>query len=436
MLEKVEKYIDSHQLLSNGAKVIVGLSGGADSMALLDALVLLGYDCVAAHCNFHLRGDESDADTDFVKKWCKNVDVSLKSIDFDTRQYAKDKKISIEMAARELRYTWFNILLQQHEADAIAVAHHKDDSVETVLLNLFRGTGIRGLTGISPQKGKVVRPLLGVSRDEIERYIAERDIPFRTDSSNEDDIFNRNFIRHQILPRLQTLNPSVSEAISRTSIHLGEVQKIYVAAVEKDIDRVLKNNRIDIQALRNTVSPLSVLFEILSSLGFTSSTIQDVKNSLESLSGKQFFSPTHRLVKDRNYFLMDEIASQDERENSFQINRVSQDITLPIHLNIRIAENDVAINKTSSILYADADKLSFPLILRKWKPGDWFIPFGMTGRKKLSDYFTNRKFSIKDKEDVWVMVSGNDIVWIVGERADNRFRVTEKTKTILIAEKR
>lgn len=435
MLKRVEKFIEKKELLAPNAKVIVGLSGGADSMVLLDILTLLGYRCIAAHCNFHLRGEESNRDAAFVKQWCKNTDIELTSIDFDTKGYATDKKISIEMAARELRYRWFEIIRKQYNAQAIAVAHHKDDSIETVLLNLTRGTGIHGLTGIAPKNGYIVRPLLCLTRLEVENYLEERGIPHVVDSTNNEDIYTRNFLRLNIIPELEKLNPAVKEAISRTSDNIAEAEKVYNSAIENDIHLVFSDNKIDISELIQTASPQSVLFELLSPLGFQSSVIEDIINSLDGISGKVFYSKDYRLIKDREYLLLDKIGQEENQIGEFFVDKVSQEITYPIRLNIKLKENNNSIEKDSSKLYADADKLTFPLVLRKWKQGDWFIPFGMKGRKKLSDYFSDQKFSLKDKEDCWILISGDDIVWIVGERSDDRFRVTEETKNVLYIER-
>ena len=431
MLQKIKSYIAEKRLLENDDVLITGLSGGADSMALLDILTLLGYRCIAAHCNFHLRGEESEEDTRFVKKWCKENDIEFTSIDFDTRQYAADKKISIEMAARELRYAWFEIVRKQFNADAIAVAHHKDDSVETVLMNLIRGTGISGLSGISPQNGKVIRPMLCVTRSEIENYLLERGIPFRTDSTNQEDIYTRNNIRLNVLPVLKKLNPSVGETIFRTAENLAEAEKVYRKAVSTDIQAVLNNDRIDIEALKQTVSPLSVLFEILSPLGFHPAVIDDVKNGLDASPGKQYFSPVYRLIKDRTCFLIDKTDKPESGEPMYVIDAVSQEIFIPVQLDIKFTDVPESIDKRNTLLYADAGKLTFPLKLRKWQSGDWFIPFGMKGKKKLSDFFTNQKLSLKEKEETWLLLSGEDVVWVVGYRSDNRFKITPATERVL-----
>lgn len=434
MIDRVQKFIQSEKLLPHNAKVIVGLSGGMDSMVLLDLLVLLEYRCIAAHCNFHLRGAESDRDADFVRKWCKNTDIPFTSIDFDTTGYAEDRKISIEMAARELRYEWFEILRKQYEADAIAVAHHRDDSVETVLLNLIRGTGIKGLSGISPRNGYVVRPLLTVSRSEIEDYIIERELPYVTDSTNDQDIYLRNYLRLNVIPKLEVVNPSVKESIIRTSKNISEAEKIYSESIREYIDVVFINDKINIPMLKKTASPQSVLFELLSPLGFTSSTIEDIFQSMDSTPGKVFLSDRYRVIKDRSDFILERITSDIISDEHYLIEEESKEITFPVRFNLRKEKTPVKIEKKKNILYADADKLKFPLIMRRWKAGDWFIPFGMNGKKKLSDYFTDRKFSLKDKKEAWVILSGENIVWIVNERSDNRYKITDESKNIFIIE--
>lgn len=436
MVITVRRYIDNEKLLSPWARVVVGLSGGMDSMALLDILTLLGYNCVAAHCNFHLRGDESDRDAAFVKKWCSDSDIQFTSVDFDTAHYAAAKKISIEMAARELRYSWFEKVRKQYGAYAVAVAHHKDDSVETVLLNLIRGSGVRGLTGIASKNKNVVRPMLCVTRAEIEEYITNRGIPYVTDSTNNEDFYLRNYIRINIIPLLKELNPSVCEAINRTSRNISEAEKVYSEYIHKIIKSVCNNNKIDIRQLRQTASPQSVLYEILSPLGFNTTVIENILQSMDSNPGKVFYSEGYRVVKDRNSFLIGSLEDGLARRESYLISDDTEEITDPVCLAFHRKTMPVEIDKSSNYLYADADKLKFPLKLRRWRQGDWFVPFGMKGKKKLSDYFTDRKFSLPDKEDVWVLLSGDDIVWIVGERSDNRFRITERSINAFMVEYR
>lgn len=434
MIEKVRSYIKENRLLKPDDRVIVGLSGGMDSMTLIDVLLSLGYNCMAVHCNFHLRGEESERDAAFVEQWCESAKVGLVSVDFDTYRYAAEHKISIEMAARELRYKWFEDIRKEHHADAIAVAHHRDDLAETVLLNLIRGTGIRGLSGISPKNNFIVRPLLGVSRDEIEAYVDERKLPFIFDSSNSDDAFVRNFLRLNVIPLLEKINPSVKNSIYRTAQHVGEARKIYDFYVENQKKAIFTDNRIDIDKLKTTLSPATMLFEILSPFGFNASVIEDICQCLDSIPGKVFYSNDYRLIKDRKDLILDKISDENFSQREYAIDKVSQEITDPIRLKISILSGNITINKDARFLYADADKLSFPLTLRKWQPGDWFIPFGMKGRKKLSDFFTDRKFSLPDKENAWVLTSDEDIVWVVGERSDDRFKITESTENVLVME--
>lgn len=443
MLEKVRDFIKRENLIPQNSTVIVGLSGGIDSMVLLDILTLLGYNCIAAHCNFHLRNDESDRDEKFVKNWCKTIDTQYTSINFDTKQYAADRKISIEMAARELRYCWFETIRNEYQADYIAVAHHKDDSVETLLLNLIRGTGIKGLTGISPKNGHIVRPLLCLSRNEIESYISERDIPYVTDSTNHEDIYLRNSLRLNVIPLLETLNPSVRETIFRTSRNLTEAEKIYSESIQKSISKVFNDNKIYIDELKRTASQRSVLFELLTPYSFTPSTIEDIYESIDSISGKIFYSDVnsdlgkkgYRLIKDRNIFLLDALTECNNKDKTFLIEEGASEILEPIRLIIRILNSSDEIKYHRNILYLDEEKIKYPLELRRWRAGDWFIPFGMKGRKKLSDYFTDHKFTLKDKDEAWILTSGEDIVWLVGERNDDRFKITDRTKKIVAIEK-
>ena len=432
MLNTVRSYIEKENLLAPNAKIIVGLSGGMDSMALIEILMQLNYTCIAAHCNFHLRGIESDNDEKFVKQWCLSKKIPFITTDFFTVKYAAQKKISIEMAARELRYNWFETIRQQYDADYISVAHHKDDSIETVLLNLIRGTGIKGLTGISPKNGYIIRPLLSISRSDIEKYIIENEIPYVTDSTNEENIYTRNMLRLSIMPILKEINPAIKDALYRTSQNLFEAEKIYRNSINDSIKKVYKNGVIEINKLKKETSPQSILFEILSTLGFTPSTIEDVYESMDKISGKTFYSESHRLIKDREKFLIDDLSENYSESESYLIDNDVNELTMPLNLIIEKVKSPVELQKNSSFLYADLDKLTFPLHLRKWKSGDWFIPFGMKGKKKLSDYFTDQKFSIKDKEDAWLLLSGNEIVWIVGERSDERFKITNATENILI----
>lgn len=432
----VRTYIEKQQLLSGDGPVLVGLSGGADSVALLVLLVQLDYPCVALHCNFHLRGDESVRDEQFAREMARTLDVPFYKIDFDTAAYGAEHHLSIEMAARELRYNWFEEMRLRLGAQAIAVAHHRDDSVETVLMNLVRGTGIRGLGGIRPKNGYVVRPLLAVSRSEILDWLAEQQLSYVTDSTNLSDAYTRNFIRLRVLPLLEELNPSVKAAIARTADHLAETEAIYLHVVEKARRELVKEDlRIPIARLMEYPSPATILYELLKPYGFIRQVADDVFRSLTGESGKMFYSPDYRLLKDREYLLLSPVKKEEEREYTFTVDDIVEEVWRgPVELSFfkSVITTYFCFRKDKHIAYFDYDKLSFPLTLRKWKEGDWFIPFGMKGRKKLSDYFSDHKFSRMDKEQTWLLCSGENILWIVGERSDNRFCIDKTTKSVLV----
>ncbi|MDR1356848.1 MAG: tRNA lysidine(34) synthetase TilS [Tannerellaceae bacterium] len=433
MLSIVSTYIHKYHLLSGEKPVVVGLSGGKDSVALLTILERLGYRCIAAHCNFHLRNEESDRDEDFAKNFANTLGVPFLKTDFDTIRYASEMHISIEMAARELRYRRFEELRLQTDAQAIAVAHHRDDNVETLLINLIRGSGIRGLKGMRPKNGFVVRPLLSVGRDEIEAWITSEQLPYVTDSSNQSDIYVRNFIRLRVLPLLENINPSVKEAIARTSGHLSAAETIYQSVVDKARTTVMKeNNHLSIAELLQMPSPDTILYELLSPFHFTRTVTENIFAALhKESSGEIFYSPTHRLVKDRNTLLLSPL--EETNAISYTIDDEEGVWRGPVNLSFTktIADESFSPSGNKSTAWLDYDKLKFPLTLRKWQHGDWFVPFGMKGHKKLSDYFTDHKYSMVDKEQAWLLCSEDNIVWIVGERIDDRFGVDKTTRYIL-----
>ena len=418
--KKIAQYIDNERLFPIDARIIVALSGGADSVALLRILHTLGYDCEAAHCNFHLRGAESDRDEMFVRELCKTMRIPLHTIDFATEQYAIEKKISIEMAARELRYQWFAEIKEKTKADVIAVAHHQDDSVETVLLNLIRGTGINGLLGIRPKNGDIVRPLLCISRKEITDYLQNAGQEYMTDSTNLQDEYTRNKIRLNLLPLMQEINPLVKEHIIDTSNYLNDVNRIYNKGIEEGKQRVIEKGNIRIVPLLKEPSPEALLFEILYPLGFNAAQTKNILAMLEGQTGKQFMGKDGwRVVKDRELLLIDKKEKQEIPP--FCLIKEEKEYT-----------KDFIIPREKHIACFDTDKLIGEINLRKWQTGDIFIPFGMKGKKKISDYLTDRKFSIIQKENQWVLCCGDKIIWIVGERTDNRFRIDEKTKKVTV----
>ena len=421
---RIQRFIEEKNLFSLNDRVLVALSGGADSVALLRVLYSLGYSCEGAHCNFHLRGEESNRDETFVRNLCKQFAIPLHVIHFETEAYAKEHHLSIEMAARSLRYEWFEKLRKEKNASVIAVAHHRDDSVETFLLNLIRGTGIDGLKGIAHKNGCVVRPLLQESRKSIICYLDAIGQDYVTDSTNLQDEYMRNKIRLNLLPLMEMMNPSIMETIQETGMRLSEVASIY----HRDREEAKKQKvlhlsegfmRISIADVQDDIAPISFLHELLFPLGFNHSQIKDIYRCLSvPQSGKRFYAKEWEVIRDRDALLIQRMASDD---------------VLP-KLLVEEMERTTSfvIPKDKHIACLDADKVSLPLIVRKWKQGDKFVPLGMTGKKKVSDYLTDKKFSLFQKENQYVVCCGEDIVWLVNERPDNRFCVTNQTERILL----
>lgn len=436
MFSRISSYIQEQQLPSPSEKILVAVSGGVDSVILLHILNLLGYSCSVLHCNFHLRNEESDRDERFVEELARKMNLPFFKADFDTKTYAANKGISIEMAARELRYEWFEKVRQEQNAKAIAVAHHADDSIETFLMNIVRGTGIHGLTGIKPWNNYIMRPLLCVFRQEIELYAQKNQLAYITDSSNQEEIYTRNKFRHSIIPLLETINPAIKKTLLSEMAIFRETEILAQQQIEiikkKIVCHSNGNLLIDINLLKEEVAISGILFEILSPLGFSSEDIPSIIRSLDGISGKQFISSTHRLVKDRNFLIIEVTEPQTVSSETFSINKNQSTITHPIKLCFdKLAGENFKIEANKNIAYFDADKLQFPLTIRKWKKGDVFIPFGMKGLKKLSDYFIDNKFSLVEKENTYLLCSGENIIWIVGKRTDNRYRVENHTQSVL-----
>lgn len=416
--DKINRYITEKGLFGLTDKVLVALSGGADSVALLRVLLQLGYRCEAAHCNFHLRGAESDRDEAFVACLCETLRVPLHKADFQTKEYAAERGISIEMAARELRYAWFESLLPVCGARVIAVAHHRDDSVETFLLNLVRGTGIKGLKGIAAVNGRVVRPMLGVSRADILDYLEALQQDYVTDSTNLVDEYMRNKIRLNVLPLLRELNPSVDDTLAETAMRLSDTSAVYQQAMHEAVQRVRKENCISIAGLLAEVAPQALLYELLYPLGFNSAQVGEVFRSLKAESGRRFLSKEWELLKDRDFLLLRPVGGEYPAPE----------------LLVQEADKDsVEIEKDNRIAFLDADTVMQPLVLRKWQSGDAFVPFGMKGKKSVRNYLKDRKKTLFEKENQYVVfnVSG-EVVWLVNERIDDRFKVTGKTQRVLV----
>ena len=435
MLLKVKNFIKKHRLLNDNDKIIVALSGGPDSVALLHLLLKLDYKCIAAHCNFHLRMEESDRDALFVRKLTDEIGVKLEYIDFDTINYAKNNNISIEMAARELRYTWFQKLAEIHNANVIATGHHADDNIETLLINLVRGTSIKGLSGIPVKNGIIVRPMLSCSREEIYEYLNENNLTYIIDSTNNESDYVRNKIRNKVLPLLEEINPSVKMTLNSNIERFNEIRSVYEQSMEEKIRKVVHKTetdiKIDLKKLLESKSENLILFEVLYPLGFHPSVIEQIISSVNAESGKTFYSDSHRLLKDRNYLIINANTNIDKR--NYFISQEVISINEPFLMKIDRFErrNELNLITDKNTLLIDAELLKFPLTIRRWQTGDYFYPFGTKGRKKVSDFFIDNKFTLFDKENTWLLISEEKIIWIVGNRADNRFKITENTKEII-----
>lgn len=432
MWSKIDAYIKKYKLLNTNNLYLVALSGGADSVALLLLLKEHGFNVHAAHCNFHLRGVESDRDEAFCVELCQRLGVELHRAHFNTHEYAELHKVSIEMAARELRYRWFEQLRQDIGAAGICVAHHRDDSVETVLLNLVRGTGLRGLTGIQPRIGYILRPLLCVSRVEIEAFLTEKGQKYVTDSTNLEADVLRNKVRLQVLPLLRELNPAVSENIQRTAENLVEAQEVLDAVVGKYKD----SNILELSELEKYGSSEYIIFGWLKSYGFNGNQVRQI---LDAGSGGIVSSAMgYDVLKDRSRLIVEKTENYPQGVRNVT-SRPSKRIVVPEEGTYILDENSkfrvrkcaVYVSKSPYIATLDADKVAFPLTVRRVEEGDWMVPYGMTGRKLLSDLMTDLKMNVFEKRRQLVVVDAQGvIVWAVGLRTDQRAAVRESTVSV------
>lgn len=437
MLEKIARFIEQNQLLDKEKKYIVALSGGADSVCLLLILKKLGYNVDAAHCNFNLREEESLRDEQFCIDLCKRQQIKIHLVHFDTNAYSLLHGISIEMAARNLRYSYFENLIRDICADGVCVAHHQNDCAETVILNLIRGTGINGLAGIRPKRDNVIRPLLCVSREEIENFLKKEGQEYVTDSSNLTDFFVRNNIRLNIIPAMEKINPSAVQNIVRTAVRVNEANKVFAHSIEKSSSKVSKFIDdllyIDINLLKAEVSPEYTLFNILKKYGFNPDQIGNISAGIDSQTGKRFLSGTHQLTFDRGKIIISKIEDHSLNLNIPETgNYIVNDKCLIKVMKLHV-DDKFCISKERKSVTLDAERVRFPLLLRNVNNGDRFFPFGMKGSKLIGDYMTDKHFSIIDKERQLVIEDADgNIIWLVGERTDNRFRITSDTKEALV----
>lgn len=429
MLQQLQQHIKNNLPFLAGKKLLLAVSGGIDSMVLVDLFSKLDFEIGIAHCNFQLRGEESNEDEYFVNTQSKKYRIKYFINSFETNIYAEVHKLSIQQAARELRYNWFNELLASEGYDYLLTAHHLDDSLETVLINFTRGTGIEGLTGIPEVNGKIVRPLLIFSREKIENYAKENNIEWREDSSNASDKYFRNKIRHHIIPVLKELNPELLNSFENTIKNLQKTQSLAKDATENLWQQIIKidgdNILLDINKLLEFPNYKAYLFEWLKPYGFLDwNAISDLTNSQ---SGKQVLSSNFRLIKDREYLILTKNEAPEFEE--FTIEENQKDIDFPIKLTF--SNQNFIATPSNFTIFVDKVKLKFPLRLRKWQEGDYFYPSGMQGKKKVSKYFKDEKFSLLDKENTWLLCSNNEVIWIINHRANQRFLANNNTQQIL-----
>ncbi len=427
MLQKFQNHIQQNFSFLQDKKLLLATSGGMDSMVLVHLFQKLQLNFALAHCNFQLRGIESDGDENFVKEYSEKNNITCFITKFDTENYSEENKLSTQVAARNLRYNWFNEILEQEKFDYIVTAHHADDVVETFMINLSRGTGLDGLTGIPSQNGNIIRPMLPFSRKEIENYISENNLKWREDSSNASDKYLRNKIRHHVVPVFKEINESFLQSFQNTLEHLNQEQSLINDAVQMVYEKVvLEENhqlKIDISTLLQYKNYKAYLYQWLYKYGF--SAWNDVYNLVESQSGKQIFSENYILLKDRGFLILSKKEVIDFKQ--FTIDKMTEKTNFPLKLTF-CNQSDILI-QLKNVIFVDESKLQFPLTVRKWKEGDYFYPFGMQGKKKVSKYFKDEKFTFFQKQETWILESNNQIVWIIGHRADERFKIEETTQT-------
>ena len=405
-------------------KLILALSGGIDSMVLADMLLQAKAEFVLAHCNFHLRGEESDGDEQFVRDYAERKGLTIYVKQFDTLNYAEEHKLSIEMAARELRYAWFEELRQQLQYDYIAVAHHADDQLETFFINLLRGAGIRGLKGMQPVNGHIIRPLLDVSRAEIQQYAEEHQLHWREDHTNAETLYLRNKIRHELLPVIDGISKEGRVSILKSINHLASENELYRELLKEKLLQIVRQygetQYFDLKNFPLSTLHFPLLFEWLRDYGFNTDQVHFIHEALNNgQPGTSFFSPIHRVTIERDGLELTEICKKSDISVELSYQEIEKD-------------SNFEIDKSPEVAQLDYDKLTFPLQLRKWQAGDRSQPLGMKGSKLLSDFFVDQKMTTRQKEECQVLTTADgQIVWVVGRRIDDRFKVTDKTKTVL-----
>lgn len=433
LLGKVAGNILRHNLLEEDKSVVVALSGGADSVALLSMLSRLGYYCVAAHCNFHLRGEESNRDEAHAAKIASQFGVGFEVAHFDVDAYKKEHKVSTEMACRELRYEWFEQLRLKYDAQAIAVAHHGDDDVETMLLNLLRGSGIAGVSAMRWKNGFVVRPMLNVPQSDIKDYLSVNSIEYVVDSTNKENEYKRNRLRNEVLPLLKDAFPEAGMTLLKSLRFLKENREIYASAIAEAMMRYRKGNVIELSRIVSEyVSPHTLLFEMLYPLGFNLEQVEDMVEAVDG-SGQEFFSSQWVAVLTRGKIQLRQIGEYENQDEEYVVD-LSKGVESPIKLQVgMISREEFYPQRIQSEMYLDERVLEGNprFVLRRWREGDRMIPFGMRGTKKLSDIFSDVKLSVAEKKQVWILERNGMILWVVGIKTSNNFRVNDATRRIL-----
>ena len=425
-------YIHENKLFDTKSKILLAISGGIDSVCLADLLIRSGYNVEFAHCNFKLREEESDQDEIFVSDLANKNKIPFHHISFDTNHYALSNKLSIQMAARELRYEWFEKVRREISADYIAIAHNQNDNIETFFINLINGTGLKGLRAIQNKNNFIVRPLMFASRNQIGEYVKSKSLNFREDSSNKSKKYQRNKVRHDLMPLLKQINPSIENTIADEIEIIKNTYSIFKEQVDRVVKEISCQTDDGIKISKNKLIKLepidTYLYEILNVFGFTD--LKSIKNSILSNPGKQFFSKSHRLLIDREFVFIEKI--EDDFFNDILINECTLILNSPINISFKISSNN-QIDKIKDTACFDYEKLVFPLVIRKWKSGDKFIPSGMKGFKKLSDFFIDNKINRLLKEKTLILCSNDDIIWVIGSRIDERYKAKSKTKKMYIA---
>lgn len=429
MLKEFKQHIDQNFPFLENSTLLVAISGGIDSVVLTHLMNELGFNFSLCHCNFQLRGNESHTDEGFVKTLGERLGRQVFTTSFETEKYATKNKVSIQVAARDLRYQWFQSLIEKHSFDFVLTAHNSNDNLETFLINLTRGTGLDGLTGIPSINKKTVRPLLTTSREDIEKYALINDISWCEDKSNASTKYVRNKIRHQVIPTLKEINPSILDTFQNTLEHLNESQQIVNDHIQELSKELLITEgsliKIDISKVNKLENKKAYLYELLHSYGFTE--WNDVLSLLTSQSGKYVSSSTHRLIKNREYLLLTDAKIDSE---VYLIEEGTNEIKNPIHLTFETSDIKNLNDANETTIYLDKEAIKFPLTLRKWQKGDVFYPIGMKGKKKLSKFFKDEKYSIIEKENTWLLCSENNILWIIGKRQDRRLIANNNSSII------